>query len=61
MEAMFPKTLVEFQHTARCYTPEDSTFHNLCCENLKSYNTHLILDQYKVPDENSENVKKITD
>jgi hypothetical protein len=28
---------VDFQHTTRCYNPEDGTLHNHHCENLKSY------------------------
>jgi hypothetical protein len=28
---------VDVQRTARCYILEDSTLHNHCCENLKSY------------------------
>jgi hypothetical protein len=30
-------TSVDFQRTARRYTPENSTFHNHLCENLKSH------------------------
>jgi hypothetical protein len=31
------ETSVHFQQTTRRYIPEDSTLHNHCCENLKSY------------------------
>jgi hypothetical protein len=38
MEAIWPsETSVDFQWTTRCYTPECSTFHSHCCDNLKSY------------------------
>jgi hypothetical protein len=33
------ETSVEFKQTTRHYIPEDSTFHNHRCENLKSYIT----------------------
>jgi hypothetical protein len=32
-----PETSDDFQQTTRRYIPEDSTFHNHRCENLKSY------------------------
>jgi hypothetical protein len=32
-----PELSVDFQQTTRRYIPEDSTFHNHRCENLKSY------------------------
>jgi hypothetical protein len=32
------KTSVDFQWTTWHYIPEDSTLHNHCCKNLKSYN-----------------------
>jgi hypothetical protein len=31
------ETSVDFQQTTCRYTPEDSSAHNHCCENLKSY------------------------
>jgi hypothetical protein len=31
------ETSIDFQQTTRRYFPEDSTLHNYCCENLKSY------------------------
>jgi hypothetical protein len=41
---------VDIQWTALQYIPEDSTLHNYCCENLKSYksiciNAYIILPQ----------------
>jgi hypothetical protein len=36
------KTSVEFQWTTRRYISEDSTVHNHCCENLKSYIVYLL-------------------
>jgi hypothetical protein len=38
MEAICSSEMsVNFQRTTRRYIPEDSTLHNHCCENLKSY------------------------
>jgi hypothetical protein len=38
MEAIcFSETSVDFWRTTWCYIPGDSTLHNHCCENLKSY------------------------
>jgi hypothetical protein len=34
------ETLVDFQWNTRRYIPEDSTFHNHRCEDLKSYIFH---------------------
>jgi hypothetical protein len=33
----------DFQRTTRRYIPEDSTFHNHSCENLKSYNGFYVV------------------
>jgi hypothetical protein len=35
-------TLVFSQQTAWCYIPEDSTLHNHCCKNIKSYNPEYV-------------------
>jgi hypothetical protein len=41
MEAIYSsETSVDFQQATRRCIPEDSTFHNHRCENLKSYNMH---------------------
>jgi hypothetical protein len=41
----YSETSVDFQRTTRRYIPEDSTLHNHCCENLKTYN--LIIVHYR--------------
>jgi hypothetical protein len=41
------ETLVDSQWTTLHYIPEDSTLHNRCCENLKSYILQLSLNLYK--------------
>jgi hypothetical protein len=35
------KTSIDFQRRTRRYIPEDSAFHNHCCENFKSYLRHV--------------------
>jgi hypothetical protein len=37
METCSSEMLADFQHTTRCYIPENRTLHKHCCENLKSY------------------------
>jgi hypothetical protein len=36
----YSEASVDFQRTTRRYIPEDRTFHNHRCENLKSYRDH---------------------
>jgi hypothetical protein len=46
MEATcFSESSVDAQRTTRSYIPEDGTFHNHRCENLKSYTEVLMLKQ----------------
>jgi hypothetical protein len=38
----FRETLVDFQWTAKCYIPEDTTLHNPGCENFKPYKIEFV-------------------
>jgi hypothetical protein len=40
------ETSADFQRTARHYIPEDSTLHNHCCENPKSYKVEELSWEY---------------
>jgi hypothetical protein len=49
MEAICSSEIsVDFQRTARRYTPEDITLHNLHCENLKSYMKYISLQTFLI-------------
>jgi hypothetical protein len=45
------KTALDFQQTTQLYIPEDKTFHNHFCENLKSYAVQNLF-QIKAVDKN---------
>jgi hypothetical protein len=46
MEAMFLRNVGWISMDSRRYIPEDSTLHNLRCQNLKSYNQLNILGNF---------------